>query len=604
MLSFSKHEKRMEVIVKIRRFSGIQLIKAFTLALLFGILTGFYTRAYAQSDVWVSAYYAGWMQGCWNEGYLSADEIDFDAVTHIIHFSLMPEQDGSIDDSINCISPQNSADIVTAAHNAGKKVLISVGCWGTESDFLSATNAANRTKFINNLIDFMVTRGYDGIDIDWEPLSSSSASQYSAFINELRDALDAITPRPLLTAAVLWEPSVFSQLQDKFDQLNIMTYEMSGPWPGWITWHNASIYDGGYWFPSTGEPVPSANGLVDDFLSAGVQPSKLGIGIEFYGAVWSGGSGTTTGGVTEPGQSWIKAPSVEMAPYYEIMDEYYQPLYYNWDLAAQAAYLSIDNYRDADDKFISYDNETSCYEKVAYVRSKGIGGITVFELGGGWRPSEPVPDALLQSIKDAVWGGTGGTAPMAPILSSPANGSTGISTSPTLTWNASTGADSYTLQLSSTENPSLLLVDQQGITGTSFNLDGLSENTSYYWRVNAANAYGTSEWSTVWSFTTTASVTETVISYFTAEPMSSGVLLSWQTTSEYNNRGFQVQRRYPYSTRWRNVGYVSGAGTSSEPIQYSYFDKRARKSGTYIYRLKQENYDGTYTYTSEITVQK
>jgi hypothetical protein len=345
--------------------------------------------------------------------------------------------------------------------------------------------------------------------------------------------------------------------------------------------------------------------LVEDFLSAGVQPNKLGIGIEFYGAVWSGGSGTTTGGVTEPGQSWIKAPSVEMAPYYEIMDEYYQPQYYTWDLAAQAAYLSIDNYRDRDDRFISYDDDTSCYEKVAYVRSKGIGGITVFELGGGWRPSEPVPDVLLQSIKDAVWGGTGGTEPPIPVLSLPANGSTGISTSPTLTWNASTGADSYTLQVSGNPNFSSFILDQHGIMSTSFTVDGLSENTTYYWRVNATNAYGASGWANAWSFTTvTTPVMETVISKFTAEVISNGVFLSWQTTSEYNNRGFQIQSRYPGSVRWRKVGYVSGAGTSSETIQYSFLDKKARKSGTYMYRIKQESYDGSYTYTEEVTVQK
>lgn len=583
----------------------IRYVKLFFLVLFFIIKSGSYTQAHAQSDVWVSAYYAGWMQGCGYEGYLSADEIDFNAVTHILHFSIMPNPDGSINDSINCITDENSADVVNAAHSAGKKVLISVGCWGTESDFLSATSDKNRAEFINNLINLMVERGYDGIDVDWEPLSPSSASQYSAFITELREALNTVTPRPLLTAAVLWEPDVFSQLQDEFDQINIMTYEMSGPWPGWITWHNAPIYDGGYWFPSTGNPVPSANGLVDDFLSAGVQPNKLGIGIEFYGAVWSGGSGTTTGGVTEPGQSWIKAPSVEMAAYYEIMDEYYQPLYYRWDLAAQAAYLSIDNYRDADDKFISYDDETSCSEKVEYVRSRGLGGITIFELGGGLRPLEPVPDALLQSIKDAVWGGTGETVPIAPVPSSPLNGSTGISTDPILTWSASAGADSYTLQVSGNQNFSSFILDQHGIRGTSFTVNGLSENTTYYWRVNATNAYGTSGWSNSWSFNTmTTPVMETVISYFSAEPVSRGVLLSWQTTSEYNNRGFQIQRRYPDSIRWRKTGYVPGAGTSSDTIQYSYFDKRARRSGIYIYRIKQENYDGTYTYTSEITVQK
>lgn len=579
-----------------------------SLLILFLVIQLVYSKhAFAQPDIWVSAYYAAWMQGCSDSaqgGYLNPEDIDFGAVTHIIHFAIKPNHDGSIDYVEDCVFPRNSEALVGAAHAEGKKVLVSLGGWLSESAFLDATNDATRAQFISNLVNFMTSRGYDGIDIDWEPLSSTSVSQYHTFITELRGALNSIEPPLLLTAAVKSQAPLFAQLQDKFDQINIMTYNLSGPWSGWITWHNAPIYDGGYIFPSTGKPVPSANGLVDQYIEAGVDASKLGIGIAFFGHVWSGGTGTPTGGVTAPGQSWVKAPSVEgYVPYYEIMDTYYQPQRYRWDDAALVPYLSIDEYGSTNDKFISYDDETSCYEKINYVRNKGIGGVIVFELGVGWRPSEPVPDALLQSIKDAVWGGTNETAPQAPVLASPANGSTGVSTSVTLTWNASAGADSYTLQGST--DLSTVTFQQSGITGTSFTVDGLSENTTYYWRVNATNVYGTSEWSDVWSFTTMGSpALETIISYFTADPVSKGVLLSWETTSEYNNRGFQIQRRSPNSNRWRNVGYVSGAGTSSDSIQYSYFDKRARKSGTYIYRLKQQNYDGTFTFTSEITVQK
>lgn len=582
---------------------SVQGIFLFFLLFFFQILSC--GQLHAQDSLWVSAYYAGWMQSCGSPGHLNANEIDYDAVTHIIHFSVVPNSDGSLNSWVNCISPENSEELIQAAHDAGKKVLISVGGWMTESDFLGATSDKNRAKFIANLVSFMNTRGYDGIDIDWEPVSSSSDNQMITFITELRSELDLISPRPLLTTAALWRPNLFSLLQHNFDQINLMTYALSGPWQGWITWHNAPIYDGGYLFPSTGDPVPSADGLVNDFLSAGVSPEKLGTGIHFYGAVWSGGSGTPTGGVTAPGQSWTSAPSMEMLSYYEIMDTYYQPQRYRWDGAALVPYLSIDEYGSTNDKFISYDDETSCYEKINYVRNEGLGGVIVFELGGGWRPAEPVPDALLQSVKEAVWGGTGDTAPLSPALSSPAEGSTDISTSPTLIWNASAGADSYTLQVSSTPDFSSFIVDQNGITGTSFAVNGLLENTTYYWHVNATNAYGTSEWSNARSFmTVTTPAMETVISCFTAEPVSGGILLSWQTASEYNNKGFRIQRRNADSNRWKNMSYVSGAGTSSETIQYNYFDKRARKSDTYIYRLKQENYDGTYTYTSEITVQK
>jgi chitinase len=358
-------------------------------------------REAAPRAIWVSAYYAGWMQGCGASGRLSPDQIDYSAVTQIFHFAVVPGPDASIDYKTKCISPENSSALVKAAHAAGKKVLISLGGWQSESLLLNATNDVHRQDFIKKLVDFMVSRGYDGIDIDWEPLSPASTDQYSTFITELRNTLDKISPRPILTAAAKKYPSIFAKLQDKFDQINIMTYSLSGPRQGWVTWHNAPIYNGGYRFPG-GRLLPSTDALVDDFISAGVRKGKLGIGMAFFGYVWSGGEGTPTGGVSAPRQKWTKPPTAEEVPYYEIMDKYYRPDNYRWDSASKASYLSIDNKGSSDDKFISYDDERACREKIEYVREKGLGGVMIFELGGGWRARSSVPDGLLKAVKDAV----------------------------------------------------------------------------------------------------------------------------------------------------------------------------------------------------------
>ena len=92
--------------------------------------------------------------------------------------------------------------------------------------------------------------------------------------------------------------------------------------------------------------------------------------------------------------------------------------------------------------------------------------------------------------------------PQAPALASPANGAAGVSTSPTLNWNASAGALSYRLQVSVDSSFTSPVVDQSGITDTSHAVTGLAYITPYYWRVSAMNAGGTSAWSSVWSFTT------------------------------------------------------------------------------------------------------
>jgi len=92
--------------------------------------------------------------------------------------------------------------------------------------------------------------------------------------------------------------------------------------------------------------------------------------------------------------------------------------------------------------------------------------------------------------------------PASPMLISPPDSAFGISTSPILSWNPSLGADSFALQLSDTSDFSRFVVNEDSLTETALEVTGLSNNVTYYWRVNATNDLGTSEWSDVWSFTT------------------------------------------------------------------------------------------------------
>jgi len=94
------------------------------------------------------------------------------------------------------------------------------------------------------------------------------------------------------------------------------------------------------------------------------------------------------------------------------------------------------------------------------------------------------------------------TVPDPPVLASPGNGSTGVSRTPTLSWNASAGATSYHVQVSTSSTFSSLVYDQSGVTSTSVALPQLGSRTSYYWHVNGSNANGTGAYSGTWSFRT------------------------------------------------------------------------------------------------------
>ncbi len=94
-------------------------------------------------------------------------------------------------------------------------------------------------------------------------------------------------------------------------------------------------------------------------------------------------------------------------------------------------------------------------------------------------------------------------APGQAVLSSPANGATGVSQTPTLTWGAVAGATSYDVQVSTVSNFATTVVNATGITGTSYVVSpALSANTLYYWRTRAVNSCGTGAYATAFSFTT------------------------------------------------------------------------------------------------------
>ncbi|MCP2045568.1 T9SS type A sorting domain-containing protein [Pontibacter sp. HSC-36F09] len=94
------------------------------------------------------------------------------------------------------------------------------------------------------------------------------------------------------------------------------------------------------------------------------------------------------------------------------------------------------------------------------------------------------------------------TVPTAPVLASPANNASNQSIPVVISWEVSQEANSYQAQVSTTSNFSSTIYNQSNIQGTSASISSLSNSTTYYWKVRASNASGTSDWSTVWSFNT------------------------------------------------------------------------------------------------------
>jgi len=89
---------------------------------------------------------------------------------------------------------------------------------------------------------------------------------------------------------------------------------------------------------------------------------------------------------------------------------------------------------------------------------------------------------------------------------------------------------------------------------------------------------------------------------FTSTVSGNNVSLKWSTTEEINNSGFDIERSV--NGAWTKVGNVNGNGTTNEMKNYEFTD-RGVASGTYNYRLKQIDFNGSFEYynlSSEVIV--
>lgn len=81
---------------------------------------------------------------------------------------------------------------------------------------------------------------------------------------------------------------------------------------------------------------------------------------------------------------------------------------------------------------------------------------------------------------------------------------------------------------------------------------------------------------------------------FDAKVIDDEVELLWETITEVNNYGFEIQRSNDLQD-WKTIGFVSGMGNSNSPQRYRFFDD-VSKAGSVYYRLKQIDYEGDFEY--------
>jgi len=282
------------------------------------------------------------------------------------------------------------------------KVVISFGGWGQSNGFSSAVQPEHLKEFVRSCVETFIQGRlapgieapgiFDGIDIDWEypveggvtPGRAEDTANFTAMADEFRRQLDAVRAGLLLTAALpapaeLYKNFELKKIAASMDYLSIMAYDLHWDSEPTSFLHSPLFHDPED--PSQ-PPADTRNGdfAVRGFLAAGVSASKIILGVPFYGKGWTGVKDVNHGLYqSASGPAKVDGSYRALKELTGVVDRRY---YKN------VVTCSVWN----NNNFWSYDCPEAMRKKMAYIRSRDLGGVMFWEL------SHDTPDAELLHI--------------------------------------------------------------------------------------------------------------------------------------------------------------------------------------------------------------
>lgn len=337
-------------------------------------------NAKASGQERIVGYYASWKSSA-----LPYDQVEYSNLTHIIVAFATPDSDGTL--SYDTGIP--FAQLVDSAHANGVKVLLSIGGYGGGTYFPNVTaDSSSRGVFIDNIVSFLSTNHYDGVDIDWEtPSTSGQTNSLTALVREMRSRFDEVDSSWLITIAAPagnygGQHFDYQGLTPYVSWYNLMCYDFVGSWCSY-SGHNSPLYE------SRTDPNAAgadSNSIAYMHHTRGVPLDKIVLGVPFY-AVSFNVSGLymklTDKTTSNPG-------------YPEIMSDTGGDWKYNWDDVSKVPYLTNASLG----KFITFEDTASIRLKAEFATRNKLGGMMIWELSQDmYEGSQPLLEALASALR-------------------------------------------------------------------------------------------------------------------------------------------------------------------------------------------------------------
>jgi chitinase len=166
-------------------------------------------------------------------GFDLATSTPWNAITQDDLFALETTAGSSLDSTSEAVSSVNVPQWVATVHAHHRLALITIGGI-SDQHWEIACNDTYRSAFVSNLIGYMQTNGFDGIDLDIEddawsaqgPPSAAMTTCIEAITTAAHATTTAAGARPLISEDVTtpWMGSWMAPVATQVDQFNLMTY--------------------------------------------------------------------------------------------------------------------------------------------------------------------------------------------------------------------------------------------------------------------------------------------------------------------------------------------------------------------------------------------
>ncbi|XP_052892133.1 probable chitinase 10 [Anopheles moucheti] len=338
----------------------------------------------------VVCYFGSWATYRIGNGKYEVENINPNLCTHIIYSFVGLDTKGNVkilDSWLDVSLGGYSRFVQLKQRNPKVKLMLAIGGWneGSASYSTMANSDLLRAVFVESAVSFVKRYGFDGFDVDWEypTLRGGSVDDREGFIKLLRDLRARFDQEGLLlsiataaTADYLRSAYDVPEINRYVHFVNLMTYDLHAYWDA-QTGANAPMYASS-WETGYTTSMLNVDACVKAWLSAGLSPSKLTLGVPVFGHTFklTSTSDTRVGAPTSgPGDAGPYTLEPGTLSYLEVCEKLkaggYTQAYSNEQKVPYA-------YRG--NQWISYDNANSIALKVQYAKSLNLGGVMVYSI--------------------------------------------------------------------------------------------------------------------------------------------------------------------------------------------------------------------------------